>query len=157
MKKTLASLIMALACSGAWAATTFNTLIINRADGVEERMALASSFAIYADGRNITLQHSKVTLEYAMEEVKNFTFGNHTFAEGESYEGDHIKVSAIDEVEAPGREIILGDSEISSSTGLIVYNLKGIEVARGTRVDLTSLPAGIYVVKAGTTTMKITL
>lgn len=160
MKKLFAALTLALAAHAsaplAEAATAFNTLIINRTDGGKEYLALAIDYNVLAVGDAIRIKHPKITIEFAMADVENFTFGDHKFGEGSVYEGDHA-LSAIDTVESADSELTFGDGEISSSRTITVYDLKGTEVARGNTVDTTSLPAGIYIVKAGKSSFKIKL
>lgn len=158
MKKhfTRALLAMcALAFSvGVQAATDTNALIINRADGVKEYLALHTEFSIESTPEVIRLSRPEIVVEYAMGEVTDFRFGNYDFGES-LYEGSHQ--ASIDEISAPERAIGFDDNAITSSQSMQIFDLKGREVARGSRVETSSIPAGVYIVKVGSTTLKIKL
>ncbi len=59
---------------------------------------------------------------------------------------DKIGVSAI---------AYAGNTLSAAGAELEVYNIAGMKVAEGYRVDTTTLPAGIYVVRSGANTLKI--
>jgi len=131
-----------------------NALIINRADGVKEYLALNQKFRIETSDNTLRLVHPDVTVEFALGDVEKFTFGNHGFAANAVYEGDH-NMSSIDDVRE--REISITSDAISASVTIVVFDLNGREVARGLSVKTAALPAGIYIVKIGSTTLKLKL
>ncbi len=159
MKKLLLGACLALAsvAGTAYAQTTSgtNALIINRADGVKEYLALNPKFSIETLDNTFRLVHPDVTVEFALGDVEKFTFGHHSFAANVAYEGDNDIQSSIDDVRE--REISITAGAISASTIIVVFDLNGREVARGLSVKTSSLPAGIYIVKVGSTTLKLKL
>lgn len=157
MKKLLIALMLLFVFGGAHAVSSGNTLIINRADGVKEYIALTKKMTVKAAADTLVLERSGLCVAIALADVDNFTFGSHTFADGSVYEGDHRAESAIDRPEAPERELLFGDGFISARPEVVVYDLRGVAVARGRRIDTSALPSGIYIVKCGTTSLKIKL
>lgn len=141
--------------------STFNILCINRTDGATERLMLhkALEISISPEG-NICLQHPDITVEIPSAEVSNFTFERNDKIT-DVYDGDHR--SAIDAPEAAAEGLSITPDEISSCADIRVYDLKGVQVAAcsadGGRAVLatSSLPSGIYIVKSGSTTLKIKL
>lgn len=159
MKKLFLGVFLTLAsvAGSAYAQSSsgINALIINRADGVEEYLALNPEFHIEALDNTFKLIHPDVVVEFTLGDVEKFTFGKHSFAANVVYEGDNDIQSSINEIHE--REISITPDAISASVVVEVFDLNGREVARGLSVRTSALPAGIYIVKAGSTTMKLKL
>lgn len=161
MKRLFGSIIAALLLLGfnTAGAATFNTIIIDRADGVSEHLQLDPSVVVKFTPKALFFVHPKVTVEYAIDEVTNVRYGNVSMTG--IYDGDHQ--SAIDDVAAPEPDINITADEIriGGTEPIVVYDLRGVEQARaksdGTAATLrtSTLPSGVYVVRAGKTTLKV--
>lgn len=167
MKKLLATLVIAAAAitpAAITAETTllFNTLCINRVDGVTEHLQLDAEMTVTMTGDGvIRMAHPRITVEYPSAEVSHFTFDD---AENPVlYDGDYeasIETPAIDE-----RKILISDNEIrvSGTDGITVYDLRGVEIARIQAADGTAtlrigdFSSGVYILRTGTTSVKIKL
>lgn len=163
MKKLLANAMLAIALSVAPALSVnaaVNALIINRTDGVSEYFKLDPDLNVMpSETGGILMVHPSITVEYLADEVENFTYGA---VEGDDlYQGDHQL--AIDAPEAPRRDISIAPDEISASgvDALELFDTAGRRVRAAKAADgsatlsLASLPKGIYILRAGSTTMKI--
>ncbi len=141
--------------------SSFNVLCINRADGVTERLLLhtAMGVTVNADGA-IMLVHPELTVELPAADVANFTFEDNGDIT-DTYDGDHK--SGISAPEAPAESVAVSPDGITSPDDISVYDLKGVRVAcvkaEGGSAKLLagSLPSGVYIVKSGSTTLKIKL
>jgi len=169
LKRFLAKMVLAVAVAASAATlsaatkdTPFNILCIDRADGVQERLMLDPALKITMSARgDILLIHPKITVEYTADEVSHFTFTTET--EPQLYVGDHE--SSISGPEAPDRTILItgGYVKVSGTDDVTLHDVRGIEIARaltdGTSATLKTdgLPAGIYILRAGSTTLKIRL
>lgn len=160
-KHFFATIFLALAMGGgiahAQTSAYANSLVINRTDGVNEYLQLTTDFNVDAEPGLIRLIHPEITIEYAMDEVENFKFVKHTFGQDQVYEGTHAANDAIVETNAPQRELQYVDGMLSASETIVAYDLGGREVARGTKIPTSQLPAGIYILKIGSTSLKIKL
>lgn len=158
LKRLAAVLFIALSAMCVNAATPiYNVLCINRTDGITEHLQLHADlrFGLSPEG-NIRITHPQVTVEIPREDVKDFTVIEGTTL-GEPYDGDY---SGIDETAAHDVKISITPDAISVSgaEGIVLYDLKGAKVASADSVIKTSsLAKGVYIVKAGKTTLKITL
>lgn len=158
LKRLVAALVIALGMTCADAATpAYNVLCINRADGVTEHLQLHKDmrFGLSEEG-NIRITHPDVIVEIAREDVKTFSVIEDKAFDG-TYDGTH---SGIDEAAAPVVKISITPDAISVSgtEGIVLYDLKGAKVASADSVIKTStLAKGVYIVKAGKTTLKVTL
>lgn len=166
MKRFKAALFTVVAASAFGirpaAATEYNTLCIDRADGVCEHLKLDPKLdiSVGADG-SIVLAHPAITVEYAAEEVERFRFD--AVNSPDIYDGDHE--SAIETVEAPSRSITITPDAVSATgvDAIEVYDIGGRLAGRaaaenGTATfDASRLPGGVYILRAGTTSLKIKL
>lgn len=166
MKRLKAALLIILAAAAAGfrlqAATEYNTLCIDRADGVCEHLKLDPKLdiSVGADG-SIVLAHPAITVEYAADEVERFRFD--AVDSPDVYDGDHQ--SAIENVEVPSRSITITPDAISADgvDSIEVYDLGGRLAGRaaaenGTATfDASRLPGGVYIVRVGSTSLKIKL
>lgn len=162
LKRLLAALLPALAAVCAPAATpTYNTLCINRADGVTEHLQLHKDLHIgLSPEGNIRLSHPTVTVEIAREDVKTFTvIDDKSFTE--VYDGTHQ--SGIVETASPECKVTISATEITvtGTDGIALYDIKGAKVGSTPAEDgratlgISSLPKGVYILKSGKTTLKI--
>lgn len=161
MKRFFGVIITALLllCFNTVRAENFNVIVIERTDGVTEHLQFNPDIVVKFTPEALLFVHPKITVEYAVDEVANVTYGN--VADPGLYDGDHQ--SAITTVAAPGQAVNISAEEISvgGTEPIVVYDLRGIEQARaksdGTAATLrtSSLPSGVYVVRAGKLTFKV--
>lgn len=141
--------------------TTVNVLCINRTDGVTERLLLhtAMDVTMNAEGA-ILLVHPELTVELPAGSVANFTFEDNDDVT-DTYDGDHK--SGLATPEAPDSNVSISPDGITAGSDIRVYDLKGVSVAcikaenGSAKLSAGSLPAGVYIVKSGLTTLKVKL
>lgn len=167
LKKLFATFIIGAFCVCGQAATptTFNVVNINRVDGETERLLIDAKLDIsLSDEVTLLLVHPEITVEYQLSEVETITFDRDDTFTG-LYEGDHQ--SGINDPEiAEGETVISVNTEeirVSGGKDIVLYDLKGVIVATSKAeggvavLSTASLPEGIYIVKAGNSTLKIKL
>lgn len=169
MKKHFGSLILALSAIAAPlpvaaddAVSTFNVVRIDRADGVIERLRLDPELVIKFAGNAIFLVHPEITVEYPVDDLSSFTY--ESVAAPGLYDGTHESAS-LTEVEAPAKTVTITPDEISVAgpDAILLYDLRGIMQARGesdgsvATLSTAGVPAGIYIVRCGALTLKISL
>lgn len=160
--KIVPVLVAVVAATSAYAANpTVNVLNINRTDGEVERLMLHQKLNVTLSSEgNIRLEHPEICVEIPAEQVRDFTFEQNDKMTG-VYDGNHE--ASIEVIEADGSPLLLSPREISSSKGIEVYNLKGNCVVRQSPVegravvDISGMPKGVYIVKSGSVTLKVSL
>ena len=171
MNKFRAFLMCASLLAGAVTAgaRTINTLVINRTDGKTDKIAMHKNLDISLNDKGeILMVHPEVTVAYPREQVKSFTVGFQTFAAGSYYIGENqVKEDPDDAIIAPeadGVSVVIDRTAISVSgveTGVKLIDLKGTTVAArsaaggSVEISIASLPAGVYILIADKTTLKI--
>lgn len=160
LKRLIAMLVIALCGVCAHAATpAFNVLCINRTDGATEHLLLHKEMrlSLSAEG-NLRITHPAVTVEIPCNEVATFTVIEDSSIT-DVYDGSH---SGIAETElAP--KVSITSTAITASESITLYDLRGAKVASAAAVNgpatlpISSLAKGVYIVKAGQTTLKVTL
>lgn len=161
MKNLLRSIALALLTSVAIttaAATPFDALCIERTDGVMEYLKLDPDMKVKFLPEMIQIVHPQITVEYKLDEVADFKFGNNDAVK--LYEGTHK--AGLDEI-ISDKEIGISAEEItvSGSDDVAVYDLRGVEQARATSdgthssLRISSLPKGVYILRTGNTVLKI--
>lgn len=169
MKKILVRALCALAllaCSPAAKADddadqTLNVLHISRADGESEYLMLDPDLIIRFLPDAILLVHPEVTVEYPLDDLSKFIY---EYMENPVvYDGTHE--SARDALQQLGLQtgVVITRSEITVSgvDSLSLYDLQGREQVRATGTDgcvtiqTASLPAGVYILRAGDLTLKV--
>lgn len=164
MKQLIAGITLALAAAAGGfsaAASQPNVLCINRTDGAQDRLILSEKLDVKtSDEGNILLIHPEITVEYSIEEVRNFTFEE--VENPEVYEGDHQL--AIEAPEIAGHDISVSDDgvRISGADTAVLYDIQGRELMRrkstsgeSILIETLSLPKGVYILRAGNTSLKI--
>lgn len=169
MKKLFGSLIIALSAIAAPllvaaenATATFNVMRIDRADGVTERLRLHPDLVVKFADNAIFLIHPEITVEYPIDDLSSFTYEN--AVNPGLYDGTHESAS-ISEVESDVKTITVTADEISvaGADPILLYDLRGVMKARGesdgttATLSTSGLPAGIYIVRCGTLTLKLSL
>ena len=170
MKKSLARVAAALILgtaslfSQAASPTSFNLMNINRADGVTERLLIDTNldFQLSEDG-TLLLVHPEITIEYELTEIESFTF-DYDKEMTETYQGDHQSGISSTEISEDNITFIvtLDEIRVNGSTDIIVYDLKGTKIASckandngQTTLSTKPLPKGVYIIKAGSSTLKV--
>lgn len=136
-----------------------NAVIVHMKDGSKNIVSLEDPMSgqtptITFDGGDLVINGGQ-TLRVKLSEVRRYTFGVY------AHEKDIIETS-IDKkpsILLQGDNIIL--SNLPDGSIATLYNVGGVTVrqtvieGRGTRLSLSGLPAGIYILKAGSQTLKI--
>lgn len=166
MKKLLATFAIAAAAaipaptSAAELPTLFNVLCINRTDGVTDHLKLDAEMTITMTSEGvIRMVHPKITVEYPSDQVSHFAFAD--TENPDLYDGDHE--ASISTPALPDREILISGNEIrvSGNDGLTLYDLRGVEITRVEAADgsasiaIGGIPAGVYILRIGSTAVKI--
>lgn len=155
---------LSLALAPAAYSKTLNTLLINRVDGKQDKLKLHESLQIVpSEEGDILLIHPSVTCIYPLADVKSMTMTNNT-AMTTDYEGDYELKDEDSIAEttagvtisiAPGAITVSGCSE-----AITLHAANGIEtgrwnVAPSVRISTSSLLPGVYILRAGATTLKV--
>ena len=158
-KKTILTLCLTILTSalplGTTAAQKEPTLLILTKDNVQHQFALPEKPQVSFEGTDLVIHSEKTDARFAISDVVRFTY-------------QKIDPSGIDIPVAPETGINYDDgtlviSQLEAGASVSIYSLDGRLVqqlnARRTgtyRLSLASLPFGVYLVKTGTITYKIT-
>lgn len=141
--------------SSLWAADLVTTLIILTKDNAQHQFALPDKPKVTFEGNNLLVTSDKTTASFALSDVVRFTYQD-------------IDPSGIQEVYSKDTGVSFEDgvlviSQIKANSTVCVYSLDGRLVRQlaakraGTyRLNLSSLSFGVYLVKTGSLTYKIT-
>ncbi len=161
-----ASLLAGAVTAGA---RTINTLVINRTDGKTDKIAMHKNLDISLNEKGeILMVHPEVTVAYPREQVKSFTAGFQAFTSGTYYIGENqVKEDPDDAIVAPeadGVSVVIDRTVISVSgveTCVKLVDLQGKTIRVSNAADgyaeihIAELPAGVYILIADKTTLKI--
>lgn len=157
MKKILIILLLATFLAtpvGIRAADKKNALIVLTKDKALHQFLLSDKPTVTFEGNNLKVKVSKNTATFALTDVIRFNYKK-------------VDPTGIDEPVAEPTELgfedgVLVISNIKAGTIVSVFTLDGKPIRQmkpartGTyRLNLSQLPSGVYVVKAGTITYKI--
>lgn len=138
-----------------WAANLVTTLIVLTKDNAQHQFALPDKPTVSFEGKNLIVASDKTTATFALSDVVRFTYQD-------------IDPSGIQEIYSKDAGVSFEDgmlvvSQIKANSTVCVYSLDGRLVHQlaakraGTyRLNLSSLPFGVYLVKTGSLTYKIT-
>ena len=159
------ALILGVSAMSSQAATptTFNVMNINRTDGETERLQIDAKLDIsLSEEGTLLLVHPEITIEYLISEVETITFDrNDDFSD--IYDGDHQSgISAPTSLEDGSTISVTAEAiKVGGNIDIQLYDLKGVMIATCkpengvATLSTTSLPKGIYIVKAGNSILKI--
>lgn len=164
--KAILMCVSLLAGGLAASARNVNTLLINRTDGKTDKIAIHKDLNVTrAENGDILMVHPSITVAYPVDLVKNISPGFQSFATGSYYIGDHeLKEDALTAPEVDGLTFAIEDNQIiisglQNSARLIDLSGKVIfqSGATGGRtiIPTASLPGGVYLLQADTTTVKV--
>lgn len=161
--------VASLLATAAINAKNINTLRVNRVDGKVDRVCLTDdvTFMPTEDGQ-ISIAGAHITAIYPRDVVKTFTLGYYAWPAGSYYDGEY-QFTGISEVEeaSQGVDFLLEARQITvkgvGSKPVSIISLKGETLIKAQPqhgqvvIDLTGLQSGIYIVAAGSSTIKIKL
>ena len=155
-KKLLTTMLLLFAVvQSGLAADLVATLVVLTKDNTTHQFVLADKPNVTFEGTNLVVTSDKATATFALSDVVRFTYVK-------------SDVSGIDEIADTEAGVVYQDgvlviSQIQAGESVSVYALDGRMVQQlkashsGTyRLSLASLPFGVYLVKTGTLTYKIT-
>ena len=132
------------------------TLVVLTKNGAKTEFVLSEKPKVLFEGKNLRITSSKADVTYALSDILRFTYEN----------TDPTGINQLAETEDP-TEVSYQDgtlvlSQLKEGAVVGVYSLDGKKVQqlranhKGTyRLSLSSLPKGVYIVKADTITYKI--
>ena len=138
-----------------WAANLVTTLIVLTKDNAQHQFALPDKPKVSFEGKNLIVVSDKTTTTFALSDVVRFTYKD-------------LDPSGIQEVYIKDTNVSLEDgmlvvSQVKANSKVCVYSLDGrlvrqlaVKRAGTYRLNLSSLPFGVYLVKTGSLTYKIT-
>ena len=133
LARAAATLLFAVFCTtGAWAADSKIIVWLNDGNKSEVLFTDMREFT-YADG-NVTVKSSATELSWPIEKLQKLTFENSDIP------------TDIRDVKATGLDLL--------SDQFDVYDLGGKQIRKDAK-SLSELPAGTYIVKDGSTTIKV--
>lgn len=162
----------AVLCVGALAASArnINAFIINRTDGVKDRLALHADLKVQQSPEgDLLLVHPSVTVCYPLALVKYISPGFQSFSSGQYYLGDHVydpEAGSILTPEVDGMTLSISDGLVTLTgvnSEVKIIDLQGktllsVSPSDGcVEIETSRLPSGIYLLTANQTTLKIKL
>lgn len=149
-------------------ARNINTVIINRTDGVKDRIAMNANLSISkADNGDLLMVHPNITVSYPTDLIQSVTVGYYSFPSGKYYYGDHELIpDAIEAPEVDGLSVSVSENSVSIGglkTDVSLIDLQGkvlmtVKPHNGeAEISTSQLPAGVYIIAANRTTLKIKL
>lgn len=157
VKFTILSLLLALAATSMWAADKQNTLIVLTKDNVLHQFILADKPTVTFEGTQlkVTCEKASASASFNLSDIIRFTYA------GKDASG--IDEMTVNPTEISMEEGVLVISQMKANSTVNVYSMDGKLVRQLTaqragtyRLSLSSLPAGVYIVKVDTITYKIT-
>lgn len=167
-----AIILSAALCVGALAASArnVNAFIINRTDGVKDRLAIHADLKVQQSPEgDLLLVHPSVTVCYPLSLINYISAGFQSFSSGQYYTGDHVydpEANAIEAPEVDGMTLSISDGLViltGVNSEVKVIDLKGktlLSVAPSegrVEIQTAQFPAGVYLLTANQTTLKIKL
>lgn len=157
VKFTILSLLLALVATTMRAADKQNTLIVLTKDNVLHQFVLADKPKETFEGTQlkVTCEKASASASFNLSDIIRFTYA------GKDASG--IDEMTVNPTEISMEEGVLVISQMKANSTVNVYSMDGKLVRQLTaqragtyRLSLSSLPAGVYIVKADTITYKIT-
>lgn len=151
----LLAVVLITPMSSLWAADFVTTLIVLTKDNAQHQFALPDKPKVSFEGKNLIVVSDKTTTTFALSDVVRFTYKD-------------LDPSGIQEVYIKDTNVSLEDgmlvvSQVKANSNVCVYSLDGrlvrqlaVKRAGTYRLNLSSLPFGVYLVKTGSLTYKIT-
>ncbi|MGI6223643.1 MAG: T9SS type A sorting domain-containing protein [Prevotella sp.] len=153
MRKTLALLLLSLLASSPTWAQNDKKLVVESKEGVNEEYPLPDVQRIDFSSTGITVvEDSETGTAYAFDEIKKITFT--TYSTGISQIRTDSKSAKRIFISSDGARLTIEGWDASKYADLSIYSVNGARQMaignwNGQSIDITGLPHGIYVVKAG--------
>jgi hypothetical protein len=156
MKQRLLFLSLLLTCTvGAYSDDQVSTLIVTTKSGAETSFFLKDKPQVKFEGTDLKVTSSAGDATFALADVLRFTYAMR--------EASGISETLDPETGITFKDNMLVISQVKQDSFVGVYSLDGKLVRQFTlqhsgtfRLSLSELPSGLYLVKAGNTTYKIT-
>ena len=157
VKFTILSLLLALVATTMRAADKQNTLIVLTKDNVLHQFVLVDKPKVTFEGTQlkVTCEKASASASFNLSDIIRFTYA------GKDASG--IDEMTVNPTEISMEEGVLVISQMKANSTVNVYSMDGKLVRQLTaqragtyRLSLSSLPAGVYIVKVDTITYKIT-
>ena len=144
----LLAVVLLTPMSSLWAADLVTTLIVLTKDNAQHQFALPDKPKVSFEGKNLIVVSDKTTTTFALSDVVRFTYKD-------------LDPSGIQEVYIKDTNVSLEDgmlvvSQVKANSNVCVYSLDGrlvrqlaVKRAGTYRLNLSSLPFGVYLVKTG--------
>lgn len=151
----LLAVVLLTPMSSLWAVDLVTTLIVLTKDNAQHQFALPDKPKVSFEDKNLIVVSDKTTTTFALSDVVRFTYKD-------------LDPSGIQEVYIKDTNVSLEDgmlvvSQVKANSNVCVYSLDGrlvrqlaVKRAGTYRLNLSSLPFGVYLVKTGSLTYKIT-
>lgn len=157
MNKIVILLLMVAAVFCAAAQST--TVTVRRTDGTTSSYTMAQSGGIYFENGTM-LVRSNATTQAASENAANVGRLTFVYKSGEPEGIDGVTAQRLTLYPNPAETWVAVEGVGSEPQTVTLYNLLGRKVAEqlcseGTRLDVSALPKGIYVVRMGVHTAKL--
>ena len=157
MRKTLLSLLLLLLPTGLLADQQ-NTLVVLTKDNVQHQFVIADTkpeVTFEGNSLKVTCAKTAASATFALSDVVRFTYVKTDIQGIDELQDDPAAVSYKDGMLVISHLKANSSVSVHTTDGRLVQQLK----ARRTgayRLSLSQLPQGVYIVKAGNTTYKIT-
>lgn len=133
MRMAMLLFLTVLSSTGAWAEDKAKGIVVWLNDGNKTEVLFSDMPEFtYSDG-NVTLKSTSTELSWPIANLQRFTF-------------EDVVVTGIRDITSTGLDILADNCD--------AYDLNGRLVKRNVK-SLSELPAGTYVVKAGSVTIKV--
>lgn len=147
-----ATAVLALAVSNS--ANAKNDVVVTPASGDPVSVPIESVSSITFDGDKMTVNAASGASVFALSDVAHIKFDL-------EFQGIEDVTANVDDIEISIQQgVLTATATNDAAVNMSVYNLSGMNVANAAAqgsasVDLNSLPAGVYVVRANSKTIKI--
>lgn len=172
MKRFLLNSVCGVLCGitvVAASAADYNAVQISLRNGNSHYIAIdGKNLKISAGDQSVTLGNSGARVEYGADEIEKFVPGNYQFGTGEFYMGDKPNLTGVESIADDSLVVRIETRRLSiaglrDASQVAIYNSAGTcmatcRPANGTAAfDTSAFSAGVYILQAGTQSIKFFL